>query len=352
MDGVKSRRKSKGWISFVVLGVIVFAIFLWFQMPLQGPSHLEKELREPMVIMQEKPINYETKIDIEKAKNNPPDIIGFAVSEDTSPGIEFRTIHAVCATDNPDCYVISMPFNYKYVEGQDKIRLVLIRVENDNLNSPDLIYYEKNGNETKQEKRLKDLRFDKVDYSYFGTKGNVFLDLTLDMNKTYCFQLVEGDLKSDIWCQNFEVDAFSDDFIRFSLVPVENPSQIADDDKAELHLKGVFSVLGEEPLKRMLRDSSLKVIYPEEFDKDNLEFSSEDLLENFKYSNNQYLIDIPISLEGRYVKKLMPKEVNGTFIVGGDPVIKVELKQGDASFEQDAILDFSSFRTETGGCSS
>jgi hypothetical protein len=296
-------------------------------MPFQGPGQSDKELREPMVIEQEKPINYETKIDIDKAKNNPPDITGLAVDDQTTPGIEFRTIHAICRPEDPDCYVVSMPFHFRYVEGQDKIRLVLIRVENDGLISPDLVYYEDKGNETKKEKRLRNLRFDTVDYPYIGSKGNVFLDLTLDMNKTYCFQLEEGSLKSDIWCQNFEVDAFSRDFIQFAVNLVE--------ENQEVYLSISFNSLGEGPIKRLLNQSSLKIVYPQEFGGQEVKFSSQELVHNFRKCNEYSLSVLKLpGIDNTEFNKLLPTIENNTSIPS-DYLFSIEMKQNNVSMWQE-----------------
>jgi hypothetical protein len=332
MEGVRPKKDSISWSYLIIFGAIALAVFLWFRLPFPGPSQTEMEIREPKLIEQEKPLNYENKIDIGKAKENPPDITGLAVDEGTTPGIEFRTIHAICRPEDPDCYVVSMPFHFQYIEGQDKVRLVLIRVENDNLSSPDLTYWEDKENEETQKFHLNNLRFDTVSYPYIGTKGNVFLDLTLDIGKTYCFQLVEGSLKSDIWCQNFELGVFSRDFIEFSLIPTENQSQ--------LHLVVIFNTYGKETIRNLLKESSLTLTYPDEFNKDNLEFSSEDLLDNFKYCNDNYLVDLPILLEEKFIEKLMPKEENNT-LIPSDYNVEVEMKHQEASLKQEARFDSS-----------
>lgn len=325
MDEITPKKKPRSFVYLFVFLIVAIAIFsfFWFRTPSQDIE----ELIESDEIIQEKPIDYEEPIDINKVKDN------LSVEEENNQGIKFRTIHATCRPENPDCYVISTPFNFRYVEGEDKIQLSLIRVENNDLRSPDLTYWEYNENEETQKYQLKNLRIETVDYPYIGSKGNVFLDLTLDMGNTYCFQLSEGDRKSEVWCQNLEIDPLKENGpIQFSLIPSENQSQ--------LHLAIIFNAYAEETVKNLLKESSLTLNYPEEFNKGSVEFSSEDLLSNLKYCNNYYLVDLPLSLEESLVHLLMPDVENYT-IIPSDYVVEVELKHQDASLKQEATVDSS-----------
>ncbi len=325
--------------ALALLIVLVFAFFLrmyndsFYSERDQNES--EKDQNESKLVFSEVPLNYEAKINLNSLGNNSSDFVGDVFNKSNSEKILFREIHAICAPTDLDCYVFSSPFNYIYKSGENKVEIIQIRVENADLEKPRLAYYEYNDSNYSQKMYLDELRFSSMEYPYLGTKGNLFLNLTLDLNKTYCFQLEDGKRTSDILCQTFQVDFLSRDFIRLSLASLDNLSDIHD-----IHLFMVFKDRSEQEIKEGLMNCSLRLFFPEEFSIEVVEFSSEDLLNNFKFCGGNYLVDLTLSLEDDLIEKIVPK-INGTEVLDAKYKTRVEVVRGSNSLILEAIFDMS-----------
>ncbi|HOI19155.1 MAG TPA: hypothetical protein PLX15_04830 [Candidatus Woesearchaeota archaeon] len=218
--------------------------------------------------------------------------------------IHFRTINAMCDKSDPNCYYFSLPFNYQLNPNDDKIRILQIRIEESDLKSPEIVYYEHVENLTpsqKPEKKVLDsVRFSKIEYPIIGDKGNLFFELLLEQNKVYCFQIIDGEKKSDIWCQNLSIEFLSEDLINFMVVKLD------DNTTGQIHLVVDFSDFNIKAIKETLGNATLDLEFPRGYNLEAINFSGKDLLNNYFLCDDVHnLVLLNISLELETIDSLL-----------------------------------------------
>ena len=237
--------------------------------------------------------------------------------------INFRTIHALCNDfSDPDCYSNSTPFIYEIKLG--KIQLIAIRLENSMLLDPSISYFQYGIENVSSASILRDLDFSVIDYTLYGRKTNLFLNLELEQNKTYCFQVNDVMLKSELFCQNFTLSPIS-----FSSLKVEFfPLQEAFSNNSLLVIE--FPIESKERISEFLKNAEIKIFFPTWLNKSEVHFGGAEMLRNLKLCNQKYAVHFLVNFE-KQTNDLVHYTLNNPPVVDLEP-LKVLIYSNNGSF--------------------